>query len=217
MGAAAQAARAGQCSRPVLCTPFSLLFIWTRTTHMQTIIIALPSQLLHPSRPMRPNPFTPAGPWDSNGPSCAPPTSQPWWVHFQHDAHDTHQPPHNPHTTPTQPPHNPHTPHTPHTTSTQPPHNLHTTPVGLSPRLKTPTFIFLCHLVKIKFAPDCMHLRSIPVHYNVGRGRYLHERTQTESVVLFGKGRKPEVRNTRCLQLCSCAEKGRKPGSSVHS
>ncbi len=38
-----------------------------------------------------------------------------------------------------------------------------------------------------------MHLRSIPVHYNVGRGRYLHERTQTESVVVFGKGRKPEV------------------------
>ena len=57
----------------------------------------------------------------------------------------------------------------------------------------TPTRIQLCHWVEKYFTPDCMDRRSIPVHYNVGGGWYLHERTQTESVVMFGKGRKSEV------------------------
>jgi hypothetical protein len=43
---------------------------------------------------------------------------------------------------------------------------------------------------------------------SVGGGGYLHERTQTESVVVFGKGRKPEVRIRHTYDSVHVRKKG---------
>lgn len=53
-----------------------------------------------------------------------------------------------------------------------------------------------------------MDRRSIPVHYNVGGGWYLHERTQTGSVVMFGKGRKSEVLRNQTYDRAHVRKKG---------
>ena len=45
-------------------------------------------------------------------------------------------------------------------------------------------------------------------YFNVGMGWYLHERTQTGSVVVFGKGRKPEIRIRHTYDRAHVRKKG---------
>ena len=46
------------------------------------------------------------------------------------------------------------------------------------------------------------------MYFSVGGGWYLHERTQTESVVMFGKGRKPEIRTCHTYDRAHVRKKG---------
>jgi hypothetical protein len=58
------------------------------------------------------------------------------------------------------------------------------------------------------FSPDCIFLRCISFYFNVGGGWYLHERTQTGSVMVFGKRRKPEIRICHTYDRAHVRKKG---------